>query len=62
MLQLIMEGGSLELEEVSISLERVVLFVTWYDERDIVSVVVDWNVEEVKVVIVWSSVCVREAE
>jgi hypothetical protein len=61
MLQLIMEGGSLELEEVSISLERVVV-VTWDDERDVVFVVVDWNVEEVKVVIVSSSVCVREAE
>ncbi len=61
MLQLIMEGGSLELEEVSISLERVVV-VTWDDERDVVYVVVDWNVEEVKVVIVSSSVCVREAE
>ena len=61
MLQLIMEGGSLELEEVSMLLDLVV-FVTWDDERDIVSVAVDWNVEEVKVVIVWSSVCVREAE
>ncbi len=45
MLQLIMEGGSLELEEVSMLLECVV-FVTWDDERDIVSVVVDWNMEE----------------
>ena len=51
MLQLIMEGGSLELEEVSISLGCVV-FVPWDDGTDIVSVVVDWNVEEVKVVIV----------
>ncbi len=41
---------------------ELVVFVTWDDERDIVSVAVDWNVEEVKVVIVWSSVCVREAE
>ena len=61
MFQLIMEGGSLELEEVSILLEHVV-FVTWDDDRDIVSVVLDCNMEEVQVVIAWSSVCDIEAE
>ncbi len=56
-------GGSLELKKLSTLLEYVVV-VRWDEERDIVSMVLllDCNVDEVNVVIVWSSVCREETE